>query len=237
MPEMTIDSKIISSISNTTPFQIVLVLSMLICWTAVYAITIIRNHKDKIAAMPWLALCLNISWELIYSFVIPYPDASYRYGIFFWVALDSVMLVQGLKYGREDFDHVLPGMQKFYYPVCIGLFIMMLACVWSSNYQWTVLPDPAGYTAYIMNLMMSMLYIVTLFRRTNTEKGISIWIAICKFWGSLAPTLLGMIYLPGRYIFPYTLGIITAILDIIYIILVFRHFKKLGLNPFTRKKI
>ncbi|MBR5015877.1 MAG: hypothetical protein IKX52_03575 [Clostridia bacterium] len=237
MPKMTIAQDIIDTIASVNAFQIFLVLSMLVCWTVVYLTIIIRNHKDKLAVMPWLALSMNISWEFVYTFVIPYPDPKYRLGILFWVLLDGVMFVQTLKYSKEDYNKILPGMEKYYYPVMIGVFLAFFAAVFSTNYQWTTLPDPAGHSAYIMNLMMSFLFITQIFRRPDTIKGISIWVAICKFWGSLAPTILGMIYLPGYYPFPYTLGIITAILDVIYIVLVYKHFKKLGYNPWNRKQI
>lgn len=234
---MTINQTIIDTIANVNAFQIFLVLSMLVCWTVVYLITIFRTNKDKLPVMPWLALSLNISWEVIYTFVFPYPDPRYRLGFLFWVLFDSVMFVQTLKYSKDEYNKILPGMQKYYYPVMLGAFAMLFACVFSSNYQWTEFPDAAGHTAYIMNMMMSALFITTLFRRQDTIGGISIWVAICKFWGSLAPTLLGMIYLPGVYVFPYTLGICTAIIDVIYIVLVYKHFIKLGYNPWTRKEL
>lgn len=237
MPKMQMDNSLIQMVSNPTILQIILILASAIFWTAVYAVVIYRNHKDKTSSMPWMALCLNFSWELIYSIVIPYPEFFTRLGIYFWVVLDLVILFQELKYGREDYNKVLPGMEKFYLPVSLGLLVMMFAFVWSANYQWTTLPDAVGYTAYIMNLMMSLLFITTLFRRQGTTKGISIYIAWCKFLGTVAPTALGLIYLPTRYIFPYALGVACAILDIIYIILVGKHFRDLGINPYSRKPL
>lgn len=237
MPHMTIREDIISAIASVNAFQIILILTMILGWTSVYILTIIRQKKDKLIAMPWVALCLNISWELIYSLVVPYPDPMYRLGFFFWVVLDSIMFVQAIKYGKEDFCDLLPGLEKYYIPIQCAIFLIFFVMVFSANYQWTALPDATGHTAYIMQIVMSFTYITALFRRQNTIRGMSIYIAIAKLLGSLAPTLLGMTTLPSAYPFPYAIGICSTILDIFYLAMLYKHFINLGYSPWTRKPL
>jgi hypothetical protein len=49
-----------------------------IFWILTYVFIISKGFKDKTFGMPLIALCANISWEFIFSFVFPYgPPQSY----------------------------------------------------------------------------------------------------------------------------------------------------------------
>ncbi len=48
-------------------------------WTLTYLLIIRRGFQDKTYGMPFFALCANISWEFIFSFVLPHtPPQRYR---------------------------------------------------------------------------------------------------------------------------------------------------------------
>ncbi len=40
-------------------------------WTATYILIIRRSILDRTYGMPLAALCANISWEFIFSFILP----------------------------------------------------------------------------------------------------------------------------------------------------------------------
>lgn len=42
-----------------------------LCWISVYILMIIKGIKNKTYYMPFVPLIFNISWEFIYSFIIP----------------------------------------------------------------------------------------------------------------------------------------------------------------------
>ena len=83
----------------------------------------------------------------------------------------------------------------------------------------------ASYSAFSQNLLMSVLFIVMLARR-GSRQGQSLTIAVNKWIGTLAPTILyGAL---GEGSFPHgsflilTLGIFCSVFDLIYIWLLAR---------------
>ncbi|KAL0059083.1 hypothetical protein AAF712_014214 [Marasmius tenuissimus] len=56
-------------------------------WSAAYVLYVYQARKDKSYGMPVFALCLNLAWELIHTFVYPLHGIG-RYIHFPWVFLD-----------------------------------------------------------------------------------------------------------------------------------------------------
>jgi hypothetical protein len=83
----------------------------------------------------------------------------------------------------------------------------------------------ASYSAFLQNLLMSVLFIAMLARR-GSRKGQSLTIAINKWIGTLAPTILygalGEGSFPRGSFLILTLGIFCSIFDLIYIWLLAR---------------
>ena len=83
----------------------------------------------------------------------------------------------------------------------------------------------AGYSAFLQNLLMSVLFIDMLVKRGSRE-GQSLTIAVSKWLGTLAPTLLfGIIGeggFPNGSFLILVLGILCSAFDLIYIWLIFR---------------
>lgn len=78
------------------------------------------------------------------------------------------------------------------------------------------------YAAFIQNLMMSVLFIDMLVKRKATE-GQSMVIAVAKWIGTLAPTIL--FYLMYHDVFILYLGASCAVFDVIYIVLLYNAIK------------
>ena len=85
-------------------------------WSATYILIIKRGFKDKTFGMPFAALCANISWEAIFSFVMPH-SAPQIYINYVWFALDAVIVYQFLKFGRREFVQFPP-------KIMYGMFIL-----------------------------------------------------------------------------------------------------------------
>lgn len=64
-----------------------------IAWTITYILIILRNFRDRTYGMPMAALFANISWEFIFSFVLP-SSGIQRFVNITWFALDTIILVQ-----------------------------------------------------------------------------------------------------------------------------------------------
>ena len=214
---------------------IFLIVASALLWTAVYLIIIYRLYKDHAPSMPWVCLCMNFSWEFQFAFLVPYPEPITRWGIYLWVLFDAVMYILDLKYGKMFYNKRFPGYGKTYYFTKVGLFAVIFVSILMMNPQWPTLPDSPMFAAYLMNAIMSMLFCVHMFSRETIE-GLSIWVAWCKCLGTLAPTAIGIYWMPGQY-FVYCLAFICALFDFIYIYLLTKRFHSFGISPYTRKPL
>ena len=242
------------------PLYTVLALVGGIFWTIVYIDIIYRGFKDKSCGMPLMVLGLNWAWEFIFAFM---GDPFFPEGSFFhvtdqapvqrmvdgvWFLFDCVILYLKIKYGRDEYNKALPGFgKKMFIPYVALILFISFQAVWFISIE---LEDHQGaYAAYQQNIFISALYIPMLLRRGNTD-GQSMLIAICKCLGTIAPDIEGAVVLLKYYhvpaskfllmeTMPYMKLLIGSCLlfDIIYIITLYRAFKKEGKNPWTRKPL
>jgi hypothetical protein len=190
-------------------------------WILTYIFVISKGFKDKTYGMPLIALCANISWEFIFSFVFPYgPPQSYIN--YLWFGLDMIIVAQFLKYGKNEFLEW--SSSKLY-----KLFVVLLASEFSIILVGSIaISDLRGiYSAFGQNLVMSLLFIIMLSKR-NCLKGQSIYIAIFKMLGTGLTSLHFYLYEPitqSSSVLP-SLFILTFIFDILYIYLIIRQSKR-----------
>ena len=214
---------------------IFLIVVSALTWTGVYLIIIYRLWKDHAPSMPWVCLCMNFSWEFQFAFLVPYPEPITRWGIYLWVVFDAVMYCLDLRYGKMFYHKRFAQYDWAYYIIKVSLFVIIFVTILMMNPQWPKLPDSPMFAAYLMNAMMSMIFCAHMFLRETVE-GLSIWVAILKCIGTLAPTAIGLYWMPGQY-FVYCLAFVCAAFDFMYIYLLYARFKKFGLNAFTHKPI
>src|SRR4051812_24323605 len=142
-----------------------------ICWTITYLLIIRRGFMEKTYGMPFFALCANISWEFIFSFILPHTNPQHYIDII-WFLFDCVILYQFFRYGRHIFDGTL--LQRWFGPVVIGVLVASFIAVFTVTIEFN---DIIGkYAAFMQNLMMSLLFADMLMRR-NSASGQSIYIA------------------------------------------------------------
>ncbi|MFD2245126.1 hypothetical protein [Pontibacter ruber] len=198
-----------------------------IFWTITYLLILRRGFIDKAYGMPMVALCANLSWEFIFSFVYPHSTPQ-LYIDYVWLAFDAGILVQYLKYGKKEFPEQLP--RSLFYPTFLltlvlgALFVMLLS---------RELKDFNGvYAAFSQNLLMSVLFIHMLLKR-NSPQGQSLYIALSKMIGTLFPSVLLYLYFPNSYLL-ILLYISIFIFDLLYFILLYFKIKAARLSPWTR---
>ena len=191
-----------------------------IAWMIVYEECIRLGFRDKTYAMPFFALGLNFSWELI-NFIgeILFKWHGETVGMTavqvavngFWAVLDIVILVTYFKYGIREWYSSLD--RKWFVPwsvlgliCCFALQIVFI--VEFGGYL------AAQYSAFLQNLAMSILFI-DMYERRGSMKGQSVLLAISKWLGTLAPTILmGIITYDALVL---VCGIFCSVFDIIYI--------------------
>ncbi len=198
-------------------------------WSLTYILIIRRGFKDKTYGMPLAALCANISWEGVFSFIFPHSPPQ-LYINYIWFLLDLLIVLQFLNYGKSEFTAL--SYKKFYAMFLLALataFFLVLFITEEFN-------DMQGaYAAFGQNLMMSVLFIVMLFSRGDL-RGQSIYIALFKMFGTGISSMAFYLYQPisqGSVLLPF-LYVSIFIYDIIYVNLIYQKYREYNIPLWSR---
>jgi len=194
-------------------------------WSATYILIIRRGFKDKTFGMPMVALCANISWEIIFAFFIPH-DVPQIYVNYIWFSLDVVIVIQFLKYGKKEFPNI-PKWQFFaVFALGIAIAIPMILAI---NYEFE--DETGAYAAFGQNLVMSILFVTMLINRKGIG-GQSFYIALFKMIGTGIISLAFYQYksLAQDSILLQFLFVSIFVFDLIYTIGIYRKCKRNGIS-------
>jgi len=190
-----------------------------LCWTWVYIEAVRLGFTRKTYSIPMFALALNIAWETINTYIgFAYGGQS---GIqqlieITWAGFDLVIVIT---YFIHGFKYWPRGVTK---PQFIVGSLLIFAASFTIQILFVVefgRTDGAKDAAFLQNLLMSVLFIDMFFKRHGSE-GQSPIIAVNKWIGTLAPTIQYG-YMGGDS-FVLGVGILCALFDIIYIVLLAR---------------
>ncbi len=209
--------------------QTIILLAGGIFWILTYIFIISKGFKDKTYGMPLIALCANISWEFIFSFIFPHtpPQLFINY---LWFGLDIIIVIQFLKYGKNEFSDLS---SSKLYTLFTFLIVSEFGIILVSSI--TIGEFKGVYSAFGQNLLMSILFIMMLFKR-NSLRGQSIYIAIFKMFGTGLSSLHYYLYEPisqSSFILP-SLFVSIFVFDIVYIYLIIKRYNS---NNFSLLKI
>src|SRR5258706_9878480 len=183
-------------------------------WTIVYISAIWIGFRHKTYAIPLAALGLNLAWESTYAV----PDLTSTLPVqgvvdVVWALADVIIVYTFFRYGRAEFPVLTRRM-----------FALWAVLVIASAYtvQWLFiaefgLDDGSRYSAFLQNLLMSGLFIAMFVARRGL-RGQTLTIAVCKWLGTVAPTIL--IGVLDKSPFILGIGIMCGVLDLVYIGLV-----------------
>jgi hypothetical protein len=198
-------------------------------WAATYTMIIRRGFLDNTYGIPLAALAAKISWELIFIFI--HPHEMPRLAVYIvWLSFDAVIVYQYLTFGIAEMKNVTRS-------VFIGVsaaalvvaFFLMLLITHEFNEFY------GGYTAFGLNLMMSVLFIMLLHSRQNL-RGQTMYTAIAKCIGTLMLSLAYYLYEPrysGSALMTF-FYISILFFDLAYIGYVYYFFRKENISPWSR---
>lgn len=198
-----------------------------IFWTITYLLIIKQGFRDKALGMPLTALCANISWEFIFSFIHPH-GAPQIYVNYVWLVFDGIIVFQAIIFGMRDFPKSIT--IKLFYPyfaLILALSFFAVLFVTREFKDWD-----GKYAAFGQNLMMSVLFVTMLFRR-NSVLGQSFYIALFKMIGTLLPSVLFFRLFPSSVLLNF-LYVAIFIFDLIYLVLIYGKLRNVGINPWVR---
>lgn len=182
-----------------------------LAWTIVYVQCIRVGSRDRTYAMPLAALALNIAWESTYAAhgLAGTADAQTVIDIV-WALLDLVIVVTFFRFGRGEFP-TLSGSRFVGRGVLTFAAAYVVQWLFIGEFGWS---DASRYTAFLQNLLMSVLFVAMFAARRGT-RGQSLMIAVAKWIGTLAPTIVFGVYFHSPFILG--IGLLCSVFDLLYI--------------------
>ena len=211
--------------------DVLLILLSGIAWSVVYVDAIRIGLKDHSYAMPFWALALNIAWEFLHATLgFKAAGLTIQIGInFAWFLLDIGVLYTYFRFGRKYFPSSVS--KTLFYLWSVVVLVTAFIAQFMFIHEFGLLMG-AIYSAFLQNLLMSILFIAMLIQR-NSREGQTILIAVSKCIGTLAPTIyMGVIGIKGFMAansLVLVIGGLIFFFDLLYIVLLKRvHNTKLG---------
>ncbi|WNR44874.1 transmembrane-type terpene cyclase [Paenibacillus roseipurpureus] len=185
----------------------VLQLSSGVFWTIAYVLMIYKSFQDRRPSIPLAALCANLTWQTIFTFIYPIDDLQMLINLV-WLALNFMIMLQYLAYTTHRKHKTIR-------------LLLSLAAAFLIHLSFTgEFQDLQGkYLAFGMNFMMSLLFIVML--RQQGTLGQSVGIGVMKFLGSMCAAIIFYYLFPDSPLL-LVLYVFIIILDLTYIIMLKR---------------
>jgi hypothetical protein len=201
-----------------------------ISWGLAYCLIIYRSIKDKTYGMPFIGLAFNISWEFLYAFIfVPAKPNLQTYVNIAWFLLDVIILCCYFIYGKKEWNQTR--FQNWF--IVYSLFVLCAVGAIMYCYEVDMGPSAITYSAFIMNVLLSALYIQMLIKRDSLS-GQSFGIALFKCSGTASATLF---LFQGFGAFLILLGVLCFVLDAVYLVMLYGYYRRMNLHFITRKSI
>ncbi|WP_427017731.1 hypothetical protein ACQCSX_03700 [Pseudarthrobacter sp. P1] len=187
-----------------------------LAWTIVYAESIRIGFRYRTYAVPAAALGLNFAWEWIYAI---HDLASGHSGLqgyinLVWALADVAVLYTFLRFGRRELPPFLNRTLFALWAVALVGAGFAVQFLFIGAFGLGPGTGAAQYSAFLQNLLMSGLFIA-MFAARRGPRGQSLLIAVAKWLGTLAPTLLfGAL---GHSPFVLGIGLLCSVFDLAYI--------------------
>ncbi len=202
-------------------------------YTLAYLLIVRWGFKEKTYGMPALCICMNVAWEILYTFVI-WVNMMTLLGNILWLIFDLLILITFLKYGANEIRN--PQLKRFFRP----LMILGIALACGIEYQVAKMTDyPTGYLmGWWLALFIAILYPFMIKSRESVRGQtiyapafISLGTIFAYLWVMNWPDPTAQKLYPKAYT---ALFIPTLIIMIGYTVKVFKQCLKEGINPWKR---
>ncbi|WP_138753106.1 hypothetical protein [Paenibacillus sinopodophylli] len=200
-------------------FNYILLFGVAFFWTITYVLVIYRGFKDQFCGMPLACICANITWEFLLTFIMPFHPLQ-QIVTLIWFLLDCIILFQFLYYSRTSYAKST---------VRAGVFaLLIIAFLLHYGMAVEFHDHMAIYSAFGINLMMSVLFIQMLLAKGH--QGQSLSIAYFKMIGTLCASIV-CYFLQPQSVLLMIMYVLIFVLDIVYIALMYRGSIKTVLRP------
>lgn len=188
-----------------------------LAWTVVYGEAIRLGFRDRTYAIPAAALALNFAWEVVHASHSVATGITAQ-GVFniVWGLADVFIVYTFLRFGRAELPSWVTRRLFIGWAVLLGVVSFAVQLLFVVEFGWD---DAARYAAFLQNLLMSGLFIA-MFVARGGSRGQSLVIAVAKWIGTLAPTVVFGWY--GNSPLVLGVGALCSVLDVAYIGLMWR---------------
>jgi hypothetical protein len=200
-------------------------------WYLAYLLIIRRARIDKIYGMPFVAMCVDTTWEFIYTFRIQPPASMGQMQVigavmadFIWFMLDIGIVITWLRYWRAGSP---PGLSpKWHLPALAATLAASAAVIYGMQVEFAQLPGetdlPGGVSSFLRSLVMSATFVAMVLRRNSTA-GQSLAIALTMLLGGvMGSAYMYMSSSSFQTTFWITLFVVIFLLDTLYAVLLAR---------------
>ncbi|TAE14793.1 MAG: hypothetical protein EAZ95_09565 [Bacteroidetes bacterium] len=185
-------------------------------WVFTYFHVIRRIFSCKTVGIPWVAICANFSWEFLWSFVFKTDMGSfYEYGYIIWFCMDCVILYGLFVYGYKQLQPSHNVQQHALWIFALGITSWMVMLYYYIDKWDAPITQMGANSGYILNVMMSALYIDFLFKQNIQD--LSIGAAWYKGVGTFFITIFCFLHFKDGFLL--SMCVVTTVLDAIYIYL------------------
>jgi hypothetical protein len=189
--------------------QFLLLIGVVLFWTIVYILVIYKGFKDQSCGMPLACICANVTWEFLFTFIMPFHPLQ-QVVTFIWFILDVIILIQYLYYSKGLYP------KRTLHSSVFALLVIALLLHYGMAVEFH---DKMGvYSAFGINLMMSVLFIRMLM--IKDLRGQSLSIAYFKMIGTVCASIFCYMLYPQSVLL-MIMYVLIFILDIAYILLVY----------------
>jgi hypothetical protein len=188
-----------------------------VAWTAVYVEAVRIGFRDRSDAIPAAALALNFAWEVIYASRSVATVLSVQ-GVFniVWALADVAILYTFFRFGRAELPPWVTRKLFLGWALLLGVTAFAVQLLFVAEFGWEAAPR---YSAFLQNLLMSGLFIA-MFAARGGARGQSLLVAVAKWIGTLAPTIVFGWFASSPLILG--VGALCSVFDLVYIGLMLR---------------
>lgn len=227
-----------------------------IFWLGAYVLIVRHSFREKIHGMPVVAMCGNISWEFILGLGL-YPACPVYWAdcpqqimgpvTLLAALIDAFILYTILRFGRDQFRQYPAIHKTFPYLVfagviaATGIIYLFMTELYTANIYGAQVDGAtpefvrAGlqggiFTGWGLALMMGLLFIAMILSRGDL-RGQSLYIALFMMLGNIGAFLFDITAAPRMPGLVNYLVLLSLTVNGIYVILVYRKARQLGINP------
>lgn len=185
-------------------------------WIIVYGYTLHSLRRHQFIEIPVVTVWGNIVWEFLWSFVfITDMGLLFVWGYRIWFFLDCFIVYGAFRYGHKQVD--LPLLRRHFRPVSVLVLLAWIPLLYFYIDRYDApLSRMGAYSGYLLNLLISALYI-PLALRLNNWALFSYPVAWYKGIGTLLISLFCFLHFSDGFLL--TMCVLTGVLDGVYIYL------------------